>query len=230
MPTPFFLFLVRPLLCPFSFAWLPLPCLSVLPLARSPPAHLALASAVTFTVDHTSFLSPCCTASSPLSLCPPPARLTRLPPPTHTCRPSCLHPRSLRPLPSPGVNQKPAALLPTSSPAPAVSFTPHPTPRSPPPDPPHPVITHPLSTAPPVARPRRPRPCNTSSPLPARSPYPAKSPSLRLSDFPTSRKVGKPESRQVGKRTRTTSTVPAASAPAALLTLPAARPLVLPRR
>ena len=194
------------------------------------PAHLALASAVTFTVDHTSFLSPCCTASSPLFSVPAPCPPNAATPPTHTCRPSCLHPRSLRPLPYPGVNQKPAALLPTSSPAPAVSFTPHPTPRSPPPDPPHPVITHPLSTAPPVARPRRPRPCNTSSPLPARSPYPAKSPSLRLSDFPTSRKVGKPESRQVGKRTRTTSTVPAASAPAALLTLPAARPLVLPRR
>ena len=62
-----------------------------------------------------------------------------------------------------------------------------------------------------LARPRRPRPCNTSSPLPARSPYPAKSPSLRLSNFPKSRKAGKPESRQVGKRTRTTSTVPATS-------------------
>ena len=59
------------------------------------PAHLALASAVTFTVDHTSFLSLCCTASSPFSLCPPPARLTRLTPP-HTPA-YTLHPRSLRP-------------------------------------------------------------------------------------------------------------------------------------
>ena len=63
------------------------------------PAHLALASAVTFTVDHTSFLSPCCTASSPLfsvpAPCPPNAAT---PPHTPAAHPAyTLHPRSLRP-------------------------------------------------------------------------------------------------------------------------------------
>lgn len=61
------------------------------------PAHLALASAVTFTVDHTSFLSLCCTASSPFSLCPPPARLTRLTPPTPLPTP-CTRARCVLPL------------------------------------------------------------------------------------------------------------------------------------
>ena len=66
------------------------PCSTSSSLTRTlAPAHLALAPAVTFTVDHTSFLSPCCTASShPPSLCPPPARLTRLPP--HTPLPPIL--------------------------------------------------------------------------------------------------------------------------------------------
>lgn len=37
MPTPFFL--VCPILRPFSFAWLPLPCLSALALAPPRPAN-----------------------------------------------------------------------------------------------------------------------------------------------------------------------------------------------
>ena len=125
-----------------------------------------------------------------------------------------LHPRFLQLSRSPLPRGKPKTRCPPAHQQPCarcIVHTSSPPERSPPPDPPHPVITHPLSTAPPRSAAKRPRPCNTSSPLPARSPYPAKSPSLRLSDFPTSRKVGKLESRQVGKRTRTTSTVPATS-------------------
>ena len=82
MPTPFFSGVLR--------SCAPPPCSTSASLARTlAPAHLALASAVTFTVDHTSFLSPCCTASSPpFSLCPPPARLTRLPPHTPAAHPA----------------------------------------------------------------------------------------------------------------------------------------------
>lgn len=59
------------------------------------PAHLALASAVTFTVDHASFLSLCCTASSPLFSVPTPCPPNAANPP-HTPA-YTLHPRSLRP-------------------------------------------------------------------------------------------------------------------------------------
>ena len=74
---------------PFTCSCAPPPCSTSASLARP------LAPGVTFTVDHTSFLSPCCTASSPpFSLCPPNAAN----PPTPAAHPAyTLHPRSLRP-------------------------------------------------------------------------------------------------------------------------------------
>ena len=102
-----------------------------------------------------------------------------------------------------------------------------PRPCSPPPDHPHPAITHQQGITRRSAA-KRPRPCNTSSPLPVRSPYPAGKPpppsahtppSLQLSNFPTfrlpnkstNRKAGKLASRKVGKRT--TNHTPPGSSP-----------------
>lgn len=169
VPTPFFL--VCPILRPFSFAWLPLPCLSALALAPPRPANFPTLQLSDFPTSQQ--------VEKPESWQP------HRPP--RTC-----HHLILRTPPPPCLRLHHSAMNAQCS---------HSTLLSPPPAAPAALPGGKRRTPRPLCSNSRGAPCcivpvhHTHTLTPRRAPS---DPSRQLPNFPTSRKAGKPKSWQVG--------------------------------